>query len=122
MLSATAQGQVNARQDQQLVGPISPCLLAVADSGEHKTGCTAAFCPALPCPALRDCDAGQRQEMSSAVARHDAACVLFDAKQAGIVQAIQHKRRGSRKAAGEERELQALAGDAAVAPLVPRLA
>lgn len=98
MLSVTAQGQVNARHDQQLVGPISPCLLAVADSGEHKANCAAAFCP-----ALRDCDAGQRQEMSAAVAKHDAACAVFDAKQAGIVQAIRHKRRGSRKAAGEKR-------------------
>jgi hypothetical protein len=61
-LSLAAQGLANVRLDSQLVGPISPYLLAVADSGERKTTCDAIFSP-----ALRDWEAGQRQEMSPAL-------------------------------------------------------
>ena len=115
-LSLAAQGLANVRRDHQLVGPISLYLLAVADSGERKTTCDAIFSP-----ALRDWEAGQRQEMSPLVAKFEAATVVFDAKKAGIVEAIKHKRRRSQDTAGEEQELEALVGDAPVVPLVPRL-
>ena len=115
-LSLAAQGLANVRRDHQLVGPISVFLLAVADSGERKTTCDAIFSP-----ALRDWEAGQRQEMSTAIAKFEAATVVFDAKKAGIVEAIKHKRRRSQDTASEELELEALVGDAPVAPLVPRL-
>jgi putative DNA primase/helicase len=115
-LSLAAQGLANVRRDNQLMGPISLYLLAVADSGERKTTCDAIFSP-----ALRDWKAGQRQEMSPLVAKFEAATVVFDAKKAGIAEAIKHKRRRSQDTAGEEQELEALVGDAPVAPLIPRL-
>jgi putative DNA primase/helicase len=59
--------------------------------------------------------------MSALAAKFEAATVVFDAKEAGIVEAIKHEGRRSQDAAGEEQELDALVGDAPVAPLVPRL-
>ncbi len=115
-LSLAAQGLANVRRDHQLVGPISLYLLAVADSGERKTTCDAIFSP-----ALRDWEAGQRQEMSSEIAKLEAATVMFEAKKAGILEAIKHKRRRAQDTAGEECEFDALVGQAPVQPLVPRL-
>ena len=115
-LSLAAQGLANVRRDHQLVGPISLYLLAVADSGERKTTCDAIFCP-----ALRDWETGSRQEMSPEIAKLEAASAVFEAKKAGILEAIKHKRRRAQDTAGEENELEALVGDAPVPPLVPRL-
>ena len=115
-LSLAAQGLANVRRDHQLVGPISLYLLAVADSGERKTTCDAIFCP-----ALRDWETGRRQEMSPEIAKLEAATAVFEAKKAGIVEAIKHKRRRAQDTAGEERELESLVGHAPVPPLIPRL-
>jgi len=115
-LSLAAQGLANVRRDHQLVGPISLYLLAVADSGERKTTCDAIFSP-----ALRDWEAGQRQEMSSEIAKREAAMAVFEAKKADMLEAIKHKRRRAQDTAGEECEFEALVGQAPVQPLVPRL-
>jgi putative DNA primase/helicase len=115
-LSLAAQGLANVRRDHQLVGPISLYLLAVADSGERKTTCDAIFCP-----ALREWETGRRQEMSPEIAKLEAASAVFEAKKAGILEAIKHKRRRTQDTAGEERELEALVGHAPVPPLIPRL-
>ena len=115
-LSLVAQGLANVRRDHQLVGPISLYLLAVADSGERKTTCDAIFST-----VLCDWETGQRQEMATAVAKFEAATVVFEAKKAGIVEAIKHKRRRSLDTTTEEQELEALVGEVPVAPLVPRL-
>jgi len=104
------------RRDHQLVGPISLYLLAVADSGERKTTCDAIFCP-----ALRDWESGRRQDMSTEIAKLEAATAVFEAKKAGILEAIKHKRRRAQDTAGEERELEALVGHTPVPPLIPRL-
>lgn len=115
-LSLAAQGLANVRRDHQLVGPISLYLLAVADSGERKTTCDAIFCP-----ALRDWETGRRQDMSPEIAKLEAATAVFEAKKAGILEAIKHKRRRAQDTAGEERELEALVGHAPLPPLIPRL-
>jgi putative DNA primase/helicase len=115
-LSLATQGLANVRRDHQLVGPISLYLLAVADSGERKTTCDAIFCP-----ALRDWETGRRQELSPEIAKLEAATAVFEAKKAGILEAIKHKRRRAQDTAGEERELEALVGHAPVPLLIPRL-
>ena len=88
----------------------------MADSGERKTTCDAIFCP-----ALRDWETGRRQEMSPETAKLEAATAVFEAKIAGILEAIKHKRRRGQDTAGEERELESLVGQAPVPPLIPRL-
>jgi len=115
-LSLAAQGLANVRRDHQLVGPMSLYMLAVADSGERKTTCDAIFSP-----VLRDWEAGQRQEMSPEIAELEAAKAVYEAKKAGILEAIKHKRRRAQDSAGEECEFEALVGQAPVQPLDPGL-
>ena len=59
--------------------------------------------------------------MSPEIAKLEAATAVFEAKKAGILEAIKHKRRRTQDTAGEERELEALVGQTPVPPLVPRL-
>ena len=88
----------------------------MADSGERKTTCDAIFCP-----ALRDWETVRRQDMFPEIAKLESATAVFEAKKSGILEAIKHKRRRAQDTAGEERELEALVGDAPVPPLIPRL-
>lgn len=115
-LSVAAQGLVNVRRDHQLVGPVSLYLLAVADSGERKTTCDTIFSP-----ALRDWESGRLMAIAPDLAARDAAFAAFEAKKAGILDAIKHKRRRSQDTAKEEGELDALAREAPPAIAVPRL-
>jgi len=93
-------------RDHQLVGPISLYLLAVADSGERKTTCDAIFSP-----ELRDWETRQRLEMSPEIAKLDTATAVFEAKKAGILEAIKHKRRRAQDTASEDCEFEALVED-----------
>lgn len=115
-LSVAAQGLVNVRRDHQLVGPVSLYLLAVADSGERKTTCDTIFSP-----ALRDWESGRLMAMAPDLAAREAALAAFEAKKAGILDAIKHKRRRAQDTAKEEGELDALAREAPPPVVVPRL-
>jgi putative DNA primase/helicase len=116
VLSVAAQGLVNVRRDRQLVGPVSLYLLAVADSGERKTTCDGIFSP-----ALRKWESGQLAQMASELASQEAALAAFEAKKAGVLDAIKTKRRRSQDTAKEEAELDALAREAPQQIVVPRL-
>ena len=115
-LSLAAQGLVNVRRDHQLVGPVSLYLLAVADSGERKTTCDTIFSP-----TLRDWESGRATAIAPDLAARDAARDAFEAKKAGILDAIKHKRRRSQDTAKEESELDALARESPSPIAVPRL-
>jgi putative DNA primase/helicase len=115
-LSLAAQGVANVRRDHQLVGPVSLYLLAVADSGEHKTTCDAIFSA-----ALRDWESTRRLDLAVDLAEFDTAAAIHEARKAGVLEAIKHKRRRGQDTSSEERELEALAKQAPAAPLVPRL-
>ncbi len=115
-LSVAAQGLVNVRRDRHLIGPVSLYLLAVADSGERKTTCDSIFSP-----ALRKWESGQLTQMASELASQEAALAAFDAKKAGVLDAIKTKRRRSQDTAKEEDELDALAHEAPQPVIVPRL-
>jgi len=115
-LSLAAQGVAKVRRDDQLVGPISLYLLAVADSGQRKTTCDMIFST-----GLRDWETGRRQEMAAEIVTSDAAGAVHEAKKAGVLEAIKHKRHRGQDTAGEECELRELAGHAPATPLVPRL-
>jgi len=88
----------------------------VADCGERKTTCDAIFSP-----GLCEWETGRHQEMAAEIATCEAAGAVHEAKKAGILEAIKRKRRRGQDTAGEECELQKLAGHAPVPPLVPRL-
>ena len=67
---------------------ISLYLLAVADSGERKSTCDAIFSP-----GLRNWESERRQAMAAEIATCEAAGAVHEAKKAGILEAIKHKRR-----------------------------
>lgn len=115
-LSLAAQGVANVRRDHQLVGPVSLYLLAVADSGERKTTCDAIFSP-----PLRDWESSRRRDLAADCAAFDTTAATHEAKKAGILEAIKHRRRRGQDSSTEERELEGLARQAPTAPLVPRL-
>jgi putative DNA primase/helicase len=115
-LSLAGQGLVNVRRDHQLVGPVSLYVLAVAESGERKTTCDTIFGA-----ALRDWERDRRTAVGPDVAAQEAAVEAFEAKKAGILEAIKHKRRRAQDTAEEEEALDALAREAPVAVPVPRL-
>jgi putative DNA primase/helicase len=114
-LSLAAQGLVNVRRDHHLVGPVSLYLLAVAESGERKTTCDTIF----SC-ALRQWERDRMIAMAPDLAAHEAAVAAFEAKKAGILDAIKHKRRRSQDSAHEEGALNALAREAPQPLAVPR--
>lgn len=115
-LSLAVQGLVNVRRDRHLVGPVSLYLLSVADSGERKTTCDAIFTP-----ALRQWERGQLAALAPGADARSAALEAFEAKKAGILEAIKHRRRRSQDTTTEEEALQALAQEAPKPIIVPRL-
>lgn len=88
----------------------------MADSGERKTTCDTIFSP-----ALRDWESGRVMAMAPDLAARDAALAAFEAKKAGILDAIKHKRRRSQDTAKDEGDLDALAREAPPSIAVPRL-
>ena len=116
VLSVAAQGLVNVRRDHHLVDPVSLYLLAVADSGERKTTCDGIFCP-----ALRQWESAQLAKIASELASREAAMAAFEAKKAGVLDAIKTRRRRSQDTTQEESDLDALAREAPQPVVVPRL-
>jgi putative DNA primase/helicase len=116
VLSVASQGLVNVRRDRHLVGPVSLYLLAIADSGERKTTCDGIFSP-----AMRKWESGQLAHMASELASQEVALAGFEAKKAGVLDAIKTKRRRSQDTAKEEADLDALAREAPQQIVVPRL-
>lgn len=113
-VSAAVQGLANVRRDAQLVGPVSTYTLAVADSGERKTSCDEFFTRALR-EWERDAAAAMQQEVARAAADQAA----FEAKRAGIQDAIKRAARAGKDTAtleGSLRELQAHAPDGVIVP------
>ncbi len=116
VLSVAAQGLVNVRRDHHLVGPVSLYLLAVADSGERKTTCDGIFSP-----ALRQWESAQLAKIASELASREAAMAAFEAKKAGVLDAIKTRRRRSQDTTREESDLDGLAREAPQPVVVPRL-
>ncbi len=115
-LSLAAQGLANVRRDHQLVGPISLYLMAVADSGERKTTCDAIFGQ-----ALRDWETGRILGMAPAIAQREAAIAAYEAKKAGLLEAIKQRRRRAQDTTVQESELEDLVRQALAPLVVPRL-
>jgi putative DNA primase/helicase len=115
-LSVAAQGLVNVRRDHQLVGPVSLYLLAVAESGERKTSCDRIFGQ-----ALRDWERERVSALAPELAAHDAAAGAFEAKRAGLLEAIKRKRRDAEDTAADEAALDELTAHTPQPVPVPRL-
>ncbi len=115
-LSLAVQGLVNVRRDHQLAGPVSLYLLSVAESGERKTTCDRIFGA-----ALRDWERDRAAACAHDLAAFEAAAASFEAKRAGLLEAIKRKRRDAQDTAEDERALDELMSSAPSPVAVPRL-
>jgi putative DNA primase/helicase len=115
-LSLAAQGLANVRRDRQLVGPVSLYLLAVADSGERKSTCDRLFGT-----ALREWERDRMAAITPDVGVHEAAVASYEARKAGVLDAIKQRRKRGQDTADEESSLEKLVLEPPVAPCLPRL-
>jgi putative DNA primase/helicase len=115
-LSVAAQGLVNVRRDEQLVGPVSLYLLAVAESGERKT-----TCDRILGAALRDWERDRARDAAPEQRAHASAAAVFEAKRTGLLEAIRRKRRDAQDTAEDETALEELARHTPEEAPVPRL-
>lgn len=115
-LSLAGQGLANVRRDQRLVGPVSLYLLSVAESGERKTTCDRIFGA-----ALRDWEMERLAACEPELLAHDLATATYEAKRAGLLEAIKRKRRDGQSTVDDEQALKALATEVPEPVKVPRL-
>lgn len=115
-LSAAAQGLANVRRDAQLCGPASIYCLTIADSGERKTSCDD-FCSR----PIREWERDAAAAMAPEVARATAERAAFDARQAGIADAIKRAARAGKETSAIEDQLRELLRQAPRPAIVPRL-
>ena len=116
VVSIAAQGLVNVRRDSQLCGPASLYVLTVANSGERKSTCDALFGR-----ALRQWESERRDEFAPQIAQREAERRAFEAKRAGLEDAIKHSAREGQATDKHEQELCELMKQAPASLLVPRL-
>ncbi len=115
-LSVAAQGLVNVRRGERLVGPVSLYLLAVAESGERKT-----TCDRILGAALRDWERDRARDAAPEQAAHTSATAVFEAKRTGLLDAIRRKRRDAQDTAEDEAAVEELARHTPQEVPVPRL-
>jgi len=115
-VSVAVQGLANVQRDEGLTGPIGLWLLTIAESGERKSTADGHFAR-----AIRDYEAEQAEVNKADIARHAAAVEAWEAKRAGLREAIKSGSRAGTATDIDEDRLRALQADAPKPPLVPRL-
>lgn len=99
-LSLSIQAHVDVKRTDKLTGPVGLFLLTIADSGERKSTCDQFFTT-----AIRDYQARQADTAKPEQAKQRAAIAAWEAKRAGIMDAIKQDAKGSKSTESREREL-----------------
>jgi putative DNA primase/helicase len=115
-LSIAAQGLANVRRDRHLSGPVSIYVLVVADSGERKTTCDQFFGS-----VLRDWESLQREQVMPLVTESEAKHAAFEARKAGLADAIKQASKKGEDIVAVEKDLCELMQNAPPSVCVPRL-
>ena len=114
-VSIAVQAHADVQRTEGLSGPVSLFLLSIADSGERKSTCDKFFTE-----SIRKYEAEQAENAKPEIARYCAALKAWEAKRAGLADAIkQAAKRGSTK--DLEAKLMDLEEQKPIAPRVPRL-
>lgn len=116
VVSLAAQGLVNVRRDDGLIGPPSLFLLVAAASGERKTSCDGYFSS-----AVRQWEADQGERARPDIVSHSAASKVWEARRDGLLAKIKELSRQNKPSEAEARSLAELEADRPVAPRVPRI-
>lgn len=116
LVALAVQALANVARSRHLIGPVSFSVLAFALSGERKT-----FVERLLLPPFLKWEAEAREALAGELAEHEAAMEVYDAKLAGLRDAIRSQAKKCGDTEHLESELEALVAARPVAPPQPRL-
>lgn len=115
-LSLAIQSYADIKRADKLHGPVGLFLLTIADSGERKSTCDGFFTS-----AIRDYQAEQAELAKPEQEKHRAKLSAWEAKRAGMLDAIKQASKASKPTANIERELHQHEQDKPEPPRVPKL-
>lgn len=115
-LSLAIQSYVDIRRADKLHGPVGLFLLTIADSGERKSTCDSFFTS-----AIRDYQAEQAELAKPDQEKFRAKLSAWEAKRAGMLEAIKQASKASKATASTESELHKHEQDKPEPPRVPKL-
>jgi putative DNA primase/helicase len=115
-LSLTIQSHADIKRADRLTGPIGLFVLIFGDSGERKSTCDGFFTS-----AIRDYQAEQAELAKPELEKHRAKLAAWEAKRAGMLDAIKAATKGSKPTANIERDLHRHEQDRPIPPRVPFL-
>lgn len=115
-LSLTIQSHADIKRADRLTGPIGLFILIFGDSGERKSTCDGFFTS-----AIRDYQAEQAELAKPELEKHRAKLAAWEAKRAGMLDAIKAATKGSKPTANIERDLHRHEQDKPIPPRVPFL-
>jgi putative DNA primase/helicase len=116
IVSCVVQGQVDVRRANELEGPTSLYILAVADSGERKTTVDTLFSK-----HVRQWERDKHEEMQPELRKYLAAKDAWEVKKEGTRNKIREAVKGGKDTSIHERELEALEIRRPEQPRIPRL-
>ncbi len=115
-LSLAIQSHADVKRADKLTGPASLFLLTIADSGERKSTCDGFFTA-----AIREYQAQQAEAAKPEQAKHRAALAAWEAKRAGLVEAIKQGAKNGKATGDKERDLHEHEQDKPKTLRVPKL-
>ena len=115
-LSVAAQAYADVKRADKLTGPCGLFLLTIADSGERKSTCDGFFTA-----PIRDYQEAQAETAKPLLAAYKADCESWEARRAGMKDAIRTKAKASQPTSDLEAAMRRLEGEKPEAPKVPRL-
>ncbi len=115
-ISTVGAGLVDVQRANQLVGPTSLFLMAIADSGERKSTVDGYFTK-----AIREYEAVQEELAQQALRDYRSALGAWEAKKAGTVNAIRDASKKGKETAQLERQLARIEANRPEKPKIPKL-
>lgn len=115
-LSLAIQSHADIKRADKLLGPVSLFLLTIADSGERKSTCDGFFTS-----AIRDYQAEQAEHAKPELEKYRAKIAAWEAKRAGMLDAIKAASKQSKPTGNVECELHLHEQEKPEPPKVPKL-
>lgn len=115
-LSLAIQAHADVKRAEKLTGPTSLFLLTIADSGERKSTCDGFFTA-----AIREYQEQRAEAAKPEQAKHRAALAAWEAKRAGLLDAIKQSAKKGAETSDKERGLREHERGRPEAPRVPKL-
>lgn len=115
-LSLAIQAHVDVKRADRLTGPVGLFLLTIADSGERKSTCEGFFTA-----AIQEYQQQQAESAKPDITKHRAHIAAWEAKRAGLIEAIKQAARKGCTMADDESNLRDLEEKKPEPKRVPKL-